>query len=128
MFRRATIFSLILITLLANFSHFFVFAGFELNQKYIAENLCVNKNRPWLHCDGRCYLMKKIKQAEENEKKQAAKNNLSHLKISFFQEPLGSTFISPVILENTKDPFPSYRSGYSTRYIGTIFQPPKQIS
>ncbi|MBB6499652.1 hypothetical protein [Pedobacter cryoconitis] len=128
MFRRATIFSLILITLLANFSRCFVFAGFELNQKYIAENLCVNKNRPWMHCDGHCYLMKKMKQAEEHEKKQATRNNLSHLNISFFQEPFCLTFISPVILENNKGSFPAYQSQYIHRYTGTIFQPPKQIA
>jgi len=54
----------------SNFSRFFIYAGFELNHKYIAENLCVNKGRPWLHCNGKCYFMKKVRQSQENEKKQ----------------------------------------------------------
>lgn len=52
----------------ANFTRLFIYAGFEVNQKYIAEKLCENRNKPWLNCNGRCYLMKKIKQAEEKEK------------------------------------------------------------
>ncbi len=55
---------------MANFANLFVFAGFELNRKYIAAELCVNKNKPELHCNGKCYLMKKLKQAQEKEAKQ----------------------------------------------------------
>lgn len=52
----------------ANFTRLFIYAGYEVNQKYIAEKLCENRNKPWLNCNGRCYLMKKIKQAEEKER------------------------------------------------------------
>ncbi len=52
----------------ANFSRLFIYAGFELNQKYIAAKLCENRDKPWLNCKGRCYLMKKVKQAEEKER------------------------------------------------------------
>ena len=112
----------------SNFSRFLVYAGFEVNQKYIAENLCINKSRPWLHCDGKCYFMRKIKQAEENEKKQTEKDNLNRLEISFFQEPFQLSFISPAVLENNNNSFPAYIYQYSSRYIETIFRPPKQIA
>jgi len=67
MLNRITIVLLIFTLIASNFSRFFIYAGFELNQKYIAENLCVNKDKPWLHCNGKCYFMKKIKQAQEKE-------------------------------------------------------------
>lgn len=51
----------------AQFSQYFVAAGFNLNRSYIAQNLCINKSRPWLHCNGRCYLMRKLKQAADKE-------------------------------------------------------------
>ncbi|MGY0039015.1 hypothetical protein [Pedobacter sp. NJ-S-72] len=47
-----------------------VYASFEANQKFIAENLCENKSRPWMYCNGHCYLMNKLKQTEEKEKEQ----------------------------------------------------------
>jgi hypothetical protein len=112
----------------SNFSRFFAYAGFEVNQKYIAENLCINKSRPWMHCDGKCYFMKKIKQAEENEKKQTEKDNLNRLEISFFQEPFQLLFISPAILESNNSIFSAYSYQYSSRYIETIFRPPRQIA
>jgi hypothetical protein len=68
MFQRGIIILLIFCTLAANFTRLFVFAGFEMNQKYIASTLCENRDKPQLHCNGRCYLMKKIRLAEDKEK------------------------------------------------------------
>jgi len=108
-------------------SMFFVYAGFEMNRKYIAENLCINRDKPWLHCDGKCYFMNKIKQAEKNEKKQEAKDNLTKMEVSFFQESFRIAFTEPVILEAHKSTFPHYAYQYSSSYIEIIFRPPKQI-
>lgn len=112
----------------SNCSRFLVYAGFESNQKYIAENLCANKNRPWLQCNGQCYLMKKIEQAEENEKKQQAKDNLSRIEISFFEAPFTFKFNQAVILELQPSGFPQNSSQYHSLSIGAIFHPPKQIA
>ena len=45
-------------------------AYYQINKKQIAETLCINKNKPSLHCDGKCYLSKQLKKASENEKRQ----------------------------------------------------------
>jgi hypothetical protein len=45
-------------------------AYYEINKKEITEKLCVNKNKPMMHCNGQCYLGKQLKKAEENEKRQ----------------------------------------------------------
>ena len=128
MFKRFTAILLLTTLIGSNCSRFFVFAGFELNHKYIAENLCVNKNRPWLHCNGKCYFMKKIQQAEENEKKQETKKNLTRVEVSIFQEPYQVSFIEPVILETTLRTLPPYTHHYSSSYLSTIFRPPKQVA
>ncbi|WP_222538417.1 hypothetical protein [Pedobacter polysacchareus] len=70
MLKRFTAIILLMTLLLAQFSRVFVYAGFELNQQYIATVLCENKDKPAMHCNGKCYLAKKLKQAEEKEKKQ----------------------------------------------------------
>ncbi|MEX8547675.1 MAG: hypothetical protein V5804_08745 [Mucilaginibacter sp.] len=72
--------------------------------------------------------MKKVKQAEENEKKEAAKDNLNRLEISFFQEPFQFDLPAPVLVENNAGLFPGYTYLYSNRYTETIFRPPKQIA
>ncbi len=48
-----------------------LWAYYEVNKKMIADKLCVNKNNPSLHCNGKCYLSKQLKKAEENEKRQS---------------------------------------------------------
>lgn len=68
----------------SGFSRFFVYAGFELNQKYIATVLCENKDKPQMHCNGKCYLAKKLKQAEEKEKRQEENNLKKSVQDSVF--------------------------------------------
>jgi len=83
MLKRGIALLLIVSLISANFASLFIYAGFELNRNYIASKLCENRDKPWLHCNGKCYFMKKIRQAQErdkNEERQSQKN--------FFQEAL----------------------------------------
>jgi hypothetical protein len=77
MLKQLTAWLLIFSVLTVNYSRLFVYAGFKLNQSYIAAKLCENRDKPFLHCNGKCYLMKKIRQAEDkqnNAERQAQKN------------------------------------------------------
>lgn len=49
------------------FSTFVIQAEFYLNRSYIAENLCVNKDKPMMHCNGNCYLSKKLKAQQKQD-------------------------------------------------------------
>lgn len=40
---------------------------YQLNKEYIAKNLCVNKGKPQLHCNGKCQLFKKLAEEENNK-------------------------------------------------------------
>jgi hypothetical protein len=44
-------------------------AYYRVNQDYIAKNLCENRDKPMLNCNGQCYLAKQLKSAEEKEQK-----------------------------------------------------------
>ena len=46
-------------------------AYYQMNKKMIADKLCINKDKPELHCNGQCFLSKQLKKAEENEKRQS---------------------------------------------------------
>jgi hypothetical protein len=67
-------------------SRLLVTAAFELNQSYIAEYLCVNRDKPLLHCDGKCFLAKKLKEAEEKEKKSEKESQKSSYQPAFISE------------------------------------------
>lgn len=121
--------SIVLLLALINFnlSRFTVYAGFELNKKYISENFCVNKNRPWLQCNGKCYFMKKIHEAEENEKKQSEKDGMNRLEIFFFHEHCNTSFQEPVIANLSHIGFIAYIDHYKSYYLENIFHPPKTV-
>lgn len=48
-----------------------IYLDFELRRDYISRNLCENRNKPLLNCNGKCYLSKKIAAAQEEEERQA---------------------------------------------------------
>ena len=62
-----------LITLLQSFSKWIIVADYEFNKEYISKNLCINKEKPKLHCNGKCQLMKKL--AEEEKQNSSNSNN-----------------------------------------------------
>jgi hypothetical protein len=41
---------------------------YVIDYGYISTQLCINKDKPELHCNGKCHLMKKLAAASENEK------------------------------------------------------------
>lgn len=58
--------------LIQTFSSYIIQADFYMNQSYIAKTLCVNKDKPMMHCNGKCYLAKKLNQ--QDQQAPAAKN------------------------------------------------------
>jgi hypothetical protein len=121
MFKQVLAYVLVLTTLAANCTQLFVYAGFEINQKYIAAELCVNRNRPELHCNGKCYLMRKLKQAEQKEKAHESENQRPVLQPGLIVEKLAlaapSFFVTKSLVVEENFNLPERSS--------TIFQPPK---
>ncbi|GAB2976027.1 hypothetical protein GCM10027049_08440 [Mucilaginibacter puniceus] len=121
MVKRITSIVLLIALITANYSYFFVYAGFELNKKYIAATLCENRDKPQLHCNGKCYFMKKINQANEKEKsaeRQAQKN--------LFQEVFYATVTTNVFYNQfIQLVITPYQYSDQSVFPGSIYQPPR---
>ena len=64
----------IFLSLLAQtFSKGLIFVQFFVNQDYIAQNLCENKDKPELECKGNCHLNKALEKDNEQENKTLVK-------------------------------------------------------
>jgi hypothetical protein len=76
---------LISLVLLQTFSREVLVVDFTLHQATITARFCVNKARPQLHCDGKCYFAKQLKKQEERESKSASplKERLEMLPVAF---------------------------------------------
>lgn len=121
MFRSILAHILILFTLTANFSQVFVRAGFELNENYIISRLCINRDKPQMHCDGKCYLMRKLKQAEQKEKNREHESQRGMYQVGVVVEKLS---FNPYMISIER----KYQAELPFRlpaYAADIFQPPR---
>jgi hypothetical protein len=121
MFRRLLAYFLISATFIANSSQLFVYAGFELNQDYIVSSLCVNRDKPQLHCNGKCYLLRKLKQAEEKEKNKDRENQRVFFQQAVVVERLQLDPCAFAILSS----YGSESSFHLPKHSSDIFQPPQ---
>jgi hypothetical protein len=52
----------------------FVQGAFVLNQDWVVANLCVNRDRPELNCDGHCVLSQRLQEQQERDESRNAAN------------------------------------------------------
>lgn len=112
---------LMVVILTGTFSRPMIYAGFAVNKKYIAEKLCVNRGKPVLKCNGKCYLAKKIKLAEEKDKKEERQSQKQPFQEAIITKKPGLSPTFSVDLElRFGDPV------YQVAQISTaIFHPPR---
>lgn len=114
---------LILLLMTQAFSHWFVVMAFNINKEYIAKNLCENRYRPQLHCNGNCVLMKKMKQAEKQEQDAPSAVKIDVLSIFLSSRSFFDPELVPVFIPKT----PYFTTTHSAKPIDraiAIFHPP----
>lgn len=93
------------------------------NYNYIVEVLCVNKDKPRLNCNGKCYLMKQLqKQSNENSPKKAQSIQLENYPIGFIEI---AEIVQPQQFNFTLKPTYFYFNNYSYLEENIPFQPPQ---
>jgi hypothetical protein len=88
MLKRTVALLLLFCLVTVSLSQLLVLAGFGMNESYIVKELCINRNQPQLHCNGKCYLTRKLKQAQEKEQKQENQNQKLQLQEAIVTVPL----------------------------------------
>lgn len=121
MLKKVTVLLLIAAMISANFSRLFIYAGFELNRNYIATKLCINRDKPWLHCNGKCYFLKKVRQAEERDKNDERQSQKNLFQEALFTQKTDIRFYSRVLRTMQ---VPTHRIALPDVNL-PIFQPPK---
>lgn len=104
------------------FSRFFIIMDYELNKDYITKNLCVNRNKPMMHCNGKCHMMKKMQQEEKKDQENPERKMENKFEsISFRIEDL--LIVPPYIV--TSVTFPVFRECIHTDFSSSYFHPPQ---
>jgi hypothetical protein len=104
------------------FSRGIVILDFYVNQSYITAKQCENRYRPMLHCNGKCQLVKKLKQ-QENKDQQNPERKLENKNETFSSGTFFFSGLPATTLQHT-----DYFLFSDTRTIQrshSIFNPPK---
>jgi hypothetical protein len=100
---------------------------YVVNYDYIVKELCENKDKPELHCNGKCHLMKELAKASEDEKPLSEKKSVHHeQEILFCQDLLvwNFTAFKPAFIQQDL----MYKNLYNHDTAVSIFHPPAFIS
>src|ERR1035438_5166972 len=108
--------------LLQSFSKVGILLNYRLNKDFISKNFCENKNKPALHCNGKCHLAKQLKNVDTEDSKSRSQGRslldsfnlisaqFAYLKIQAFGVDSKFDFI--------------YSNNYSFQPSGSFFHPP----
>jgi len=95
---------------------------YMIHYNYIKTVLCVNKNKPEMHCNGQCHLKMMIKKEtqEENQNTKFPKIEVSKIQFNFI-EHVASLKIDYIL----KKSMPKYKSLLIPQLvISKVFRPP----
>lgn len=97
------------------------------NYKFISKELCENKDRPMMHCNGKCHLMKELAKASEQEKPTSDKKNTRQpVEVLFFEPISGLKVVSSGYAVYPKQSF-FYSNLYTHAGYTSVFHPPTFI-
>jgi hypothetical protein len=72
--------------LLQTFSAAIIVSDYLANKKFISEKLCENRSRPQLHCNGKCYLKKKIARESGEQNGERRNRAAEDVVVLFFEK------------------------------------------
>ncbi len=108
--------------LLQTFSQVIIVAEYYAQKDYIAKKLCENKNKPELHCEGKCCLKKKLAK-EAKEQSPSPTNQKSEQVVNL----IGPEAKFEIVYHTTESPAKKYFSFNELKtfsYHHSVFHPP----
>ncbi|NML19571.1 hypothetical protein HHL16_01740 [Pseudoflavitalea sp. G-6-1-2] len=122
MFRKLFAILILFAITVQTFHKAIIVMEFYANQDYIAKNLCENRYRPMLNCNGHCLLAKKLQQAEKKEQRNPESKLASKQEVvssrSYYQLTIAS---NPV---QTSTPAYTFNNGKPVDFASDFFHPP----
>lgn len=123
--KKVTSITLVLVLSAQCFYQLGVITYFHINNDYIAEVLCVNKEKPITMCHGQCFLDKSLDLADDA----GDEGSLPAVKkIDFPVFLVCANSYSLTTFSLTNSGYPIYRSGISSEHIPGLFHPPTTLS
>jgi len=98
---------------------------YAINYDYIVKELCENKAKPQMKCNGKCHLMKELAKASTAENPTSSDKKASHLEFeTLFIQKLTSFELTHFNFFIPKEINAKYSNFYFHQRIQTAFHPP----
>ena len=123
--KTALVYILLFATLLPTVSPWGTIAYYHANRDYIARVLCENRDKPELHCDGKCYLAKQLKAQQDKQDKETTERVQNTPVLQLFCQANSPFLFASVEMLLASVELPTYRfPSYLTPLLG-LFRPPR---
>lgn len=119
--KQITTLALLLVFAVQTFSKAFIVFDYFTNTKAYAKN-CENKARPKMHCNGKCQMMKKLKQEEKKEEQNPERKAEKKNEITFSSKIFFPTLKFNVSAQKIYSP--SMPSGKAIKMPRSLLRPP----
>lgn len=106
-----------------SFNYLLISSSYHFNKSYISSVLCTNKDKPQLHCEGKCFLDIKLKELEQKNKQE--QEHAKRLIESLAPQLQSLVFVN--FEENLDLQIPYYLQKNPIGSHANIFQPPKLV-
>lgn len=119
---RKLVAGLLLVGILANcFNYWIISTSYHFNKSYISSVLCTNKNKPEIHCEGKCFLDIKLKELEQKNKQEQ-----EHMKrVIETVAPFRASWVFKTFETEVEIAIPHYLQQKPVGVTAIIFHPPK---
>lgn len=97
---------------------------YAVNYEYISTTLCINKTKPELHCNGKCYLSKELAKSSKEDSSPLSKTKNQTQKVLDFYLPSIVSEVKMITKEFTGNSLYIYTREYSYLFLKHILRPP----
>lgn len=100
--------------------------SFKLNQDQIAMTMCVNRDKPEMHCNGKCVLAKRLKAQQDEDSRELPQKLKEFNELVYFIEPFSFPGILLNEVSSERQIQVCYLPPCSSSWIQGIFHPPRK--
>ena len=102
--------------------------SFKINQDYIANVHCINRDKPEILCSGKCVLKQRFNVEEEKEKKESPRKYKDQKEVVFYIVKYGGSGLPAVDKPDMQNETFTYQTPFTSSFVKGIFRPPKLIT
>ena len=122
MLRQLPVILLVIGFLGQTFSQCLILLDYQISRNYIAANLCENRDKPAMKCQGKCYLCKRLKNENKKDQDNPERRTENKFESIAFQRGFAMTHPSPIIIAVH---FPAFQETAYNSFTPDFFHPPQ---